>query len=197
MRIMTWMIKTEGTVSNDAITKHRLDTAMIDKHHNNQDIDLKDTYNVINSKQQTFNEINTNWKTLVCYEDVRDVFVSCKESVFLIETHLDMGNNYIYNVKTPINNDQSAYNQYVDSALSKKVNTTQFENVARQVLYKAGKTELDNYLKRDGSCNMTGHLQMNNSRIKRLPTTSQSGDEATSKDYVLTLMDSRVFLMFF
>ena len=54
------MIKTEGTVSNDAITKHRLDTAMIDKHHNNQDIDLKDTYNVINSKQQTFNEINTN-----------------------------------------------------------------------------------------------------------------------------------------
>ena len=54
------MIKTEGTVSNDAITKHRLDTAMIDKHHNNQDIDLKDTYNVINSKQQHFNEINTN-----------------------------------------------------------------------------------------------------------------------------------------
>ena len=120
MRIMTWIIKTEGTVSNDAITKHELDTAMIDKHDNNQDIDLKDTYNVSNSKQQTFNEINTNWKTLVCYEDVRDVLVSCKEPVFPIETHLDMGNNYIYNVKTPINNDQSAYNQYVDSALSKK-----------------------------------------------------------------------------
>ena len=61
-----------------------------------------------------------------------------------------MENNYIYNVKTPINNDQSAYNQYVGSALSKKVNTTQFENVSRQVLYKAGKTELDNYMKRDG-----------------------------------------------
>ena len=27
---------------------------MIDKHDNNQDIDLKDTYNVINSKQQTY-----------------------------------------------------------------------------------------------------------------------------------------------
>ena len=51
-------------------------------------------------------------------------------------------------------------------------------------------------MKRDGSCNMTGDLQMNNSRIKGLPTTSQSGDEATSKDYVLTLMDSlpNVFL---
>ena len=56
------MIKTEGTVSNcnDAITKHQLETAMIDKHDNNQDTDLKDTYNVINSKQQIFNEINTN-----------------------------------------------------------------------------------------------------------------------------------------
>ena len=61
-----------------------------------------------------------------------------------------MENNYIYSVKTPINNDQSAYNQYVGSVLSKKVNTTEFENVSRQVLYKAGKTELDNYMKRDG-----------------------------------------------
>ena len=61
-----------------------------------------------------------------------------------------MENNYIYNVKTPINNDQSAYNQYVGSVLSKKVNSTQFENVSRQVLYKAGKTELDNCMKRDG-----------------------------------------------
>ena len=60
-----------------------------------------------------------------------------------------MENNYIYNVKTPINNDQSAYNQYVGSVLSKKVNSTQFENVSRQVLYKASKTELDNYMKRD------------------------------------------------
>ena len=85
----------ERTVSNDAITKHQLDTAMIDKHDNNQDIDLKDTYSVINSKPQSFNEMNTNRKTLVCYEDVRDVFVSRKESVFPMETHLDMGNNYI------------------------------------------------------------------------------------------------------
>ena len=60
-----------------------------------------------------------------------------------------MENNYIYSVKTPINNDQSAYNQYVGSVLSKKVNSTQFENVSRQVLYKASKTELDNYMKRD------------------------------------------------
>ena len=85
-----------------------MDTPMIDKHHNNQNIDLKDTYNVINSKQQTFNEMNSNINTLVCYEDVSDMFASRKESVFPMETHLDAGNNYIYNVKTPVNNDQGA-----------------------------------------------------------------------------------------
>ena len=83
----------EGTSNSDAITKHQLNTAMIDKHDNNQNIDLKSTYNVINSKQQAFNEMNASWNTLVCYEDVRDEFVSRKESVFPMETHLDMGNN--------------------------------------------------------------------------------------------------------
>ena len=40
----------EGTSNSDALTKHHLDTAMIDKHDDNQNIDLKNTYNVINSK---------------------------------------------------------------------------------------------------------------------------------------------------
>ena len=109
----------EGTVSKDAITKHELDTAMIDQRDNNQDTHLKDTYNVINSKQ-TFNEMNTNRKTLVCQEDVRDVFISRKESVFPMETHLDVGNNYIYNVKSPINNHQATSKGYVDGKLAKK-----------------------------------------------------------------------------
>lgn len=109
----------EGTVSKDAIIKHELDTAMIDQRDNNQDTRLKDTYNVINSKQ-TFNEMNTNRKTLVCQEDVRDVFISRKESVFPMETHLDVGNNYIYNVKSPINNHQATSKGYVDGKLAKK-----------------------------------------------------------------------------
>ena len=47
--------------------------------------------------------MNTNRKTVECYEDVRDVFVSRKESVFPMETYLDMRNmNYIHNVKTPV-----------------------------------------------------------------------------------------------
>ena len=60
----------EGTASSDAIKKHQLDTALIDKHDNDKTIDLKNTYN------------NRNRNTLVCYEDVRDVFVSRTESAF-------------------------------------------------------------------------------------------------------------------
>ena len=60
----------------------------------------------------------------------------------------------------------------------------------RQVLYKADKRDLDSYLKRDGSLNMTGNLKINNYRMKGLPTTApQTGDKATSNDYVLTLIN--------
>ncbi|CAH3161096.1 unnamed protein product, partial [Porites lobata] len=160
---------------------------MTDKHDNNRDIDLKDTGNVINSKQQTFNEMTTNRETLVCYKDVRDVFISLKESVFPMETHLDMGNSYIYNVKSPINNYQETSKGNVDGKLDKNVNTSVVQNniqkVMRQVLYKADKRDFESYIKRDGSLNMTGNLQLNNSRIKGLPTTTpQSGDEAILKD---------------
>ena len=101
-----------------------------------------------------------------------------------------MGNNYIYNVKSPINNDQATSKGYVDGKLAKKVNTSVVQNVMRQVLYKADKRNLDSYLKRDGSLNMTGNLQINNYRIKGLLTTTpQTGDKATSNDYVLTLIN--------
>lgn len=50
---------------------------------------------------------------------VTKMFVSRKESVFPMQTHLDMGNNYIYNVQTPINNDQGANKSYVDQHVAK------------------------------------------------------------------------------
>ena len=50
-----------------------------------------------------------------------------------------MGNNYIYIVKSPINNDQATSKGHVDEKLAKKVNTSVVQNVMRQVLYKADK----------------------------------------------------------
>ena len=139
----------EGTTSNDAITKNQLDTAVGNKHGDDQNIDRKDTYNVINSKQQTFNEMNANRNTLVCYEDVRDVFVSRKESVFPMETYLDMGNHFIYNVKASINNDQGANKVYVDTKLSKSGGL------------------------------MTGNLGMNNNRIYNVAQPNGDNQPAT------------------
>ena len=77
----------------------------------------------LNSKEQTFSDMNVNRSTLVCYEDVRDVPISRKESVFPMQTHLDMGNNYIYNVKRLVDNDQGANKSYVDQHVAKSGET--------------------------------------------------------------------------
>ena len=59
---------------------------------------LKVIYNnVIGSKKQDFQTLNTNRNNLASYEDTREIFVSRKESVFPMETYLDHRNNYIYN----------------------------------------------------------------------------------------------------
>ena len=88
------------------------------------------------------------------------------------------------------NSDQAVNKGYVHTKLANKVNSSIFQNVMRQVLYKADKRDLESYLKRDGSLNITGNLNVNNYTIKGLPTTThQSSDRATSKDYVLTLIN--------
>ena len=93
--------------------------------------------------------MNASRNTLVCYEDVCNVFASRKASVFPMATYLDMGNNYIYNVKTPINGNQGAKKSYVD-----------------QHVAKAGDT-------------MAGDLNMDGIQINGLPKRSELRDEAT------------------
>ena len=53
---------------------------------------------------------------------------------------------------------------------------------------KANKSDLNNYLKLDGSNQMQGNLQMNNNRITNLPH-PQLSDEAATKDYVTISMN--------
>ena len=54
---------------------------------------------------------------------------------------------------------------------------------------KADKNDLNGYLKLDGTSQMQGNLQMNNKRITGLPATPRTNDEATSKDYVVSLIN--------
>ena len=178
----------EGTTSSDAITKNQLDTAMgTSGHGNDQNIDLKDTYNVIHSKRQTFIERNRNRNTLVCYEDVRDVFVSRKESVFPMETYLDMGNHYIYNVKAPINNDQGVNKSYADTKLSLSgglmtgnldMNNNRIYNVAQPNGDNQPATKIwseNTFLAKNGGV-MASNLNMSNNEIINV------GDATNDKD---------------
>ena len=185
----------EGTASSDAITKNQLDTALGNKHGNNQNIYLRDTY-VINSKQQTFNEMNANRNSLVCFEDVRVVFVSRKESVFPMQTHLDMGTNYINNVKTPINNDQGINKSYTDTKLSLTGGLmTGNLDMNNKRIYNEAQTNSDNqpptkiwsenkFLDKSSGV-MAGPLNMSNNRITRLANPAAEGD-AINKSYVDT-----------
>ena len=90
----------DGTDPNDAVTKKQLDnvggSGDITK-----DIDLKNSYNVIKSKTNTFQELTAAEQTVINFEEERKNFVGINES-FRMKTYLDMGDKYIYDVKTPV-----------------------------------------------------------------------------------------------
>ena len=90
-----------------------------------------------------------------------------------VAADLDMKGYAIKNLKVTPGGDASATSRkYVDGKLDTKAN----------------KSDLNNYLKRDGSNQMQGNLQMNNNRITNLPH-PQLSDEAATKDYVTISMN--------
>ena len=90
-----------------------------------------------------------------------------------VAADLDMKGYGIKNMKVTPRDDASATSRkYVDE----KLNT------------KADKSDLNNYLKLDGSKQMQGNLNMNNKRITNLPH-PQLSDEAATKDYVTISMN--------
>ena len=106
----------EGIDQNDAVTKKQLDNLGLGDNVS-QDIDLKNSYNVIKSKKRTFQELSAARQSAINFEEVRENFVGINEA-FPTKNYLDMGANFIYNVKSRINNDQGANKGYVDSAIT-------------------------------------------------------------------------------
>ena len=86
-------------------------------HEVTKDIDLKELFNVVQSKQQTYHDLGTHYDNLVSYNDVKNIFVSRKDT-FPMETALDMGNHQIYNVKDPTVDDQGANMRFVNSQIT-------------------------------------------------------------------------------
>ena len=90
-----------------------------------------------------------------------------------IAADLNMKGFDIKNLKvTPVGDASANSRKYVDRKLDTKAN----------------KSDLNGYLKRDGSNQMQGNLQMNNNRITNLPD-PQLNDEAATKHYVTISMN--------
>ena len=77
---------------DEVATKKYVDTKTSSIHQSDGDLDLKEKYNIINSKQQSFTYLASHYDNLVSYNGVKDIFLSGKES-FPMETTLNMKKN--------------------------------------------------------------------------------------------------------
>ena len=136
-------------------------------HEVTKDIDLKELFNVVKSKQRNLNELKTHYDSLVSFEEVKENFLSRQEE-FPMETQLDMNHNSITNLKDPQFGGEAATKTYVDSSISSVVSSTAGSIATRLPL--SGGT-------------MTGPLDMGTKSISNLPTPTTSS-EATSKQFV-------------
>ena len=136
-------------------------------HEVTKDIDLKELFNVVQSKQRSLNELKTHYDSLVSYEEVNENFLSRQEE-FPMQTQLNMNHNSITNLKDPQFGGEAATKTYVDSSISSVVSSTAGSIATRLPL--SGGT-------------MTGPLDMGTKSISNLPT-PKTPSEATSKQYV-------------
>ena len=86
-------------------------------HEVTKDIDLKELFNVVNSKQRNLNELKTHYDSLVSFEEVKQNFLSRVES-FPMETQLNMNHNSITNLKDPTLGKEPATKDYADEKLA-------------------------------------------------------------------------------
>ena len=63
--------------------------------------------------------VHGNLNKVISYESQREIFLSKKEGGRM-EQHIDMNNNFITNVKDPVNSDHCVNKKYVENQLEKK-----------------------------------------------------------------------------
>ena len=108
---------------------------------------------------------------VISYETQREIFLSKREGGKMYQP-IDMNGFTIDNLKAPTASDHACTRGYTDN----KVNS------------KADRSDLDDYMKLDGSKSMTGNLNMDNNRITNLPSPYFT-HKAVTKDYVTTVMN--------
>ena len=136
-------------------------------HEVTKDIDLKELFNVVKSKQRSLKELKTHYDSLVSFEEVKENFLSRKEE-FPMETQLNMNHNSITNLKDPTFGGEAATKTYVDSSISSVVSSTA-SSYATKLNLSGGK--------------MTGSIDMNQNKIINLPKPTEEND-AVNMDYL-------------
>ena len=106
-QVLTWIIKKIINLKNPendtvAVNKQYIDNKLSIIHESNKNIDLKEQYNVINSKQQSFTDLTSHYDNLV--------------HKFPMQTTLNMNNNKIYNLSNDTNIDGVVNKGYIDQA---------------------------------------------------------------------------------
>ena len=103
---------------------------------------------------------------VVNYETMRERFLSRKEA-FPMETSINMNNNWIQNVKDPVNSNHGVNKKYTDSGIAKipRVDTSKF-------------------VQKDRSTTMTGNLDIGSNHIKNISVDSSDNTSAVPKSYI-------------
>ena len=140
-------------------------------HEVTKDIDLKELFNVVKSKQRNLNELKTHYDSLVSFEEVKENFLSRQEE-FPMETQLNMNHNSITNLKDPTFGGEAATKKYVDATSSTIVSNTA-ASIATKLGLSGGK--------------MTGSIDMNKNKIINLPEPTEINDAVN-----MEFLDSKI-----
>ena len=140
-------------------------------HEVTKDIDLKELFNVVKSKQRNLNELKTHYDSLVSFEEVNENFLSRKEE-FPMETQLNMNHNSITNLKDPTFGGEAATKTYVDATSSTIVSSTA-ASIATKLDLSGGK--------------MLGSIDMNKNKIINLPEPTEKNDAVN-----MEFLDSKI-----
>ena len=140
-------------------------------HEVTKDIDLKELFNVVKSKQRNLDELKTHYDSLVSFEEVKENFLSQQEE-FPMETQLNMNHNSITNLKDPTFGGEAATKKYVDATSSTIVSSTA-ASIATKLGLSGGK--------------MTGSIDMNKNKIINLPEPTEINDAVN-----MEFLDSKI-----
>ena len=189
----------EGVESSDAVTKHQLETAINSKINSSPslnnyvkkdspevaaDLDMKG-YAIKNLKLTPTSNSSASSKRYVDQKAASKADKSDLNQFLNLDGSKQMSGNLQMNGKrvvgltnVPACNGEATNKRYVDTKLNDKAN----------------KSDLNDYLKLDGTTPMQGGLNMNNKRITRLPN-PQLADEPVTREF-LTLTNSQFYNVF-